>query len=39
LGCAKNLKTASGLGLAVIFVLTITTPVNWATNNFLFNNP
>tara|TARA_E500000178_G_C16957349_1_gene724328 strand:+ start:141 stop:767 length:627 start_codon:yes stop_codon:yes gene_type:complete len=34
LGCAKNLKTASGLGLAVIFVLTITTPVNWAINNF-----
>ena len=34
LGCAKNIKTASGLGLAVIFVLTITTPVNWAINNF-----
>lgn len=34
LGCAKNIKTASGLGIAVIFVLTITTPVNWAINNF-----
>jgi len=34
LGCAKNIKTATGLGLAVIFVLTITTPVNWAINNF-----
>ena len=34
LGCAKNIKTASGLGLAVIFVLTITTPVNWAINHF-----
>ena len=34
LGCAKNIKTATGLGLAVIFVLTITTPVNWAINYF-----
>ena len=34
LGCAKNIKTASGIGLAVIFVLTITTPVNWALNEF-----
>lgn len=34
LGCAKNIKTASGLGIAVIFVLTITTPVNWAINHF-----
>ena len=34
LGCAKNIKTAIGLGLAVIFVLTITTPVNWAINHF-----
>ena len=35
LGCAKNIKTATGLGLAVIFVLTITTPANWAINHFL----
>ena len=35
LGCAKNIKTAHGLGIAVIFVLTITTPVNWVINNFL----
>ena len=35
LGCASNLKTATGLGLAVIFVLTITTPTNWAINEFL----
>jgi len=35
LGCAKNLKTATGLGLAVIFVLTITTPTNWAINEYL----
>tara|TARA_B100000427_G_scaffold325713_1_gene333039 strand:- start:6980 stop:7594 length:615 start_codon:yes stop_codon:yes gene_type:complete len=34
LGCAKNIKTATGLGIAVIFVLTITTPVNWAINHF-----
>lgn len=35
LACSKNIKTASGLGMAVIFVLTITTPVNWALNNFV----
>ena len=35
LGCSKNIKTAHGLGLAVIFVLSITTPVNWALNEFL----
>jgi Na+-transporting NADH:ubiquinone oxidoreductase subunit E len=35
LGCAKNIRTASGLGIAVIFVLTITTPANWAINEFL----
>lgn len=34
LGCAKNIRTAIGLGLAVIFVLTITTPANWAINHF-----
>jgi Na+-transporting NADH:ubiquinone oxidoreductase subunit E len=34
LGCAKNMKTASGLGIAVIFVLTITTPINWVLNHF-----
>ena len=34
LGCSKNLGTAHGLGLAVIFVLTITTPMNWILNNF-----
>ena len=37
LACAKNIKTAHGLGLAVIFVLTITAPVNWLINNFLLN--
>ena len=34
LGCSKNINTAYGLGIAVIFVLTITTPVNWALNHF-----
>lgn len=29
LAVSKNLKTATGLGLAVVFVMTITTPVNW----------
>lgn len=29
LGCSRELKTASGLGAAVIFVLTCTTPLNW----------
>ncbi len=35
LACSKKVETAIGLGLAVIFVLTITTPVNWALNHFL----
>ena len=35
LACSKKVETAVGLGLAVIFVLTITTPTNWAINHFL----
>lgn len=35
LACSKNIKTAHGLGLAVIFVLSITAPVNWIVNRFL----
>ena len=34
LACSKNIKTATGLGMAVIFVLTITVPLNWAINHF-----
>ena len=34
LGVGKSIKASTGLGIAVIFVLTITTPVNWAINNF-----
>jgi len=29
LAVSKNMKTATGLGLAVVFVMAITTPVNW----------
>lgn len=32
---SKNMKTARGLGLAVILVLFITMPVNWALNRFV----
>ncbi len=35
LACSKKVDTAVGLGLAMIFVLTITVPTNWAINNFL----
>ena len=35
LALAKNIKTASSIGVAVIFVLAITTPMNWALNEFL----
>lgn len=29
LACSKKMETAQGLGMAVIFVLTVTTPINW----------
>jgi Na+-transporting NADH:ubiquinone oxidoreductase subunit E len=35
LAVSKKVETALGLGLAVVFVLTITAPVNWALNTFL----
>lgn len=35
LAVSKNMRTAAGLGVAVIFVLTITTPANWLIYNFL----
>ncbi|MBT3219923.1 MAG: NADH:ubiquinone reductase (Na(+)-transporting) subunit E [Proteobacteria bacterium] len=35
LACSKKVETAVGLGLAVIFVLAITAPVNWALQNFI----
>ena len=35
LAVSKTLKTAFGLGLAVIFVLGITAPLNWLVNTYL----
>lgn len=35
LAVSKTVKTAFGLGLAVIFVLGITMPINWMINTFL----
>jgi Na+-transporting NADH:ubiquinone oxidoreductase subunit E len=32
---SKNIDTAIGLGFAVVFVLTVTTPVNWLLYNYL----
>ena len=37
LAVSKSVKTAIGLGLAVIFVLGITMPINWLINEFLLN--
>lgn len=35
LAVSKSVKTAFGLGLAVIFVLGITIPINWMINEYL----
>ncbi len=35
LECSKNIKTANGLGMAVVFVLAITAPFNWVVYNYL----
>jgi Na+-transporting NADH:ubiquinone oxidoreductase subunit E len=35
LAVSKRVDTAMGLGLAVIFVLTVTAPLNWAINEYL----
>jgi Na+-transporting NADH:ubiquinone oxidoreductase subunit E len=37
LACSKKIETATGLGLAVIFVQTVTCPANWAINHFLLS--
>lgn len=37
LAVSKTVKTSMGLGLAVIFVLTVTVPVNYLINNYLLN--
>ncbi len=35
LALSKNIKTATGLGVAVVFVMTITTPANWLIYHLL----
>ncbi|MBQ7623246.1 MAG: NADH:ubiquinone reductase (Na(+)-transporting) subunit E, partial [Bacteroidales bacterium] len=35
LAVSKNVKTANGLGLAVIFVLLCTLPLNWVLNTYV----
>ena len=37
LAVSKTVKTAIGLGLAVIFVLGITMPINWVINEYLLS--
>lgn len=32
---SRNMSTATGLGVAVVFVMTLTTPVNWLVHHFL----
>ncbi|MBD3224713.1 MAG: NADH:ubiquinone reductase (Na(+)-transporting) subunit E [Caldithrix sp.] len=38
LAVSKRVETAVGLGMAVIFVLTITVPANWTISNFLLKD-
>ena len=38
LALSKKVDTATGLGMAVIFVLGITCPLNWAINEYLLND-
>ncbi|HAR65328.1 MAG TPA: NADH:ubiquinone reductase (Na(+)-transporting) subunit E [Lentisphaeria bacterium] len=38
LACSKQVSTAMDLGLAVIFVLTLATPLNWALGEFLLRD-
>lgn len=38
LACSKKVETAVGLGFAVVFVLTITVPVNWLISHFLLES-
>jgi Na+-transporting NADH:ubiquinone oxidoreductase subunit E len=35
LAVSKSVKTATGLGLAVIFMLSVTAPLNWVVNEYL----
>jgi Na+-transporting NADH:ubiquinone oxidoreductase subunit NqrE len=36
-GISKKVSTAFGLGLAVIFVLGVTVPINWLIQNYVLN--
>jgi Na+-transporting NADH:ubiquinone oxidoreductase subunit E len=38
LAVSKTVKTAVGLGIAVIFVVTVTVPVNWLLENYLLKS-
>lgn len=38
LALSKKVETASGLGLAVVFVLGLTTPLNWLIHHFLLRD-
>ena len=38
LACSKKLDTAFGLGLAVVFVLTVTAPANYLINHYLLQD-
>ena len=38
LAVSKKVETAFGLGFAVIFVMTITTPANWALHEYLLKD-
>ncbi len=38
LAVSKTVKTSVGLGIAVIFVITITVPVNWLLENYLLKS-
>ena len=37
LAISKKVKTAVGLGAAVVFVLTMTVPINWLISNYLLS--
>jgi Na+-transporting NADH:ubiquinone oxidoreductase subunit E len=37
LAISKKVKTAFGLGIAVVFVLTVTVPINWLIQNHVLN--
>ncbi|MBU0678677.1 MAG: NADH:ubiquinone reductase (Na(+)-transporting) subunit E [Verrucomicrobia bacterium] len=38
LALSKKVETATGLGIAVVFVLTMTTPLNWLIHHFLLQD-